>query len=122
MPAPAPAAAKRSPQRHTLKHRGNDCYETAPEAVYPVLHEVPHVSLDTCCGSGAIVKMVRATGRIMHAYDLVDYGLEDSMSRIDFLLERTLPPGTEAIVTNPPNKLATDQAAQSLVAGVAGGC
>ena len=62
-----------------------------------------------------IVNLLRVSGRIVHATDLVDYGLEDSTSRIDFLMERRAPPGTQAIVTNPPNKLATEFAEHALL-------
>jgi hypothetical protein len=110
------AAPRRSPQRHRLKDRGDDCYETPPEAVHTLLRvePVPNTVYDPCWGPGAVVTVLRATGRIVHASDLVDYGLEDSQSRVDFLMEWRLPPGTEAIITNPPNKLATEFAEHAL--------
>ena len=58
--------------------------------------------------------MLRATGRVVHATDLVDYGLTDSLSRVDFLMEWRTPPGVEAIITNAPNKLATEFAEHAL--------
>jgi hypothetical protein len=110
------AAPRRSPQRHPLKDRKNDCYETPPEAVHALLkvEQLPTAIWDPCCGPGAIVNVLRATGRTVYASDLVDYGLADSSSRIDFLLEWRTPPGTEAIITNPPNKLATEFAEHGL--------
>jgi hypothetical protein len=106
----------RSPQRHALKERGDDHYPTPVEAVYGLLaaEVVPQVVWEPCCGDGAIVKPLRGTGRTVHASDLVDYGLQDSQSRIDFLMELRVPPGTELIITNPPNKLATEFAEHAL--------
>ena len=108
---------KRSPQRHALKVRKDDCYEAAPEAVRALLQveQVPETVWVPCCGPGAIVNLLRVSGRIVHATDLVDYGLEDSTSRIDFLMARRAPPGTQAIVTDPPNKLATEFAEHALL-------
>jgi hypothetical protein len=40
------------------------------------------------------------------ATDLLDHGCPDAGSPIDFLLERRAPVGVEAIITNPPYKLA----------------
>ena len=110
------AAPKRSPQRHALKNRKDDCYETAPQAVRALLkvEQVPGDAWDPCCGPGAIVNVLRASGRIVHATDLVDYGLADSTSRVDFLMEWRAPEGTQAIITNPPNKLATEFAVHAL--------
>ena len=108
---------KRSPQRHALKDRKDDCYETAPQAIHALLkvEPVPDPVWDPCCGPGVVVKLLRATGRVVHASDLVDYGLEDSTSRIDFLMEWRAPPGTQAVITNPPNKLATEFAEHALL-------
>jgi hypothetical protein len=107
---------KRSPQRHPLKDRKDDCYPTAPEAVRALLavERVPHVIWEPCSGPGAIVKELRASGYRVHATDLVDYGLEDSESGIDFLMEWRAPPDTQCILTNPPNKLATQFAEHAL--------
>jgi hypothetical protein len=115
-PEPLNLTPKRSPKRHPLKEHRDDCYESAPEAVHALLRveDLPQVILEPCCGSGAIVKVLRATGRTVHAYDLIDYGLEDSLSRVDFLMEWKVLPGTEMIVTNPPNKLATEFAEHAL--------
>ena len=63
---------------------------------------------EPACGPGAIVKVLRDTGRTVVATDLVDYGCPDSESRVDFLMERTAPAGVEAIVTNAPYKLAAE--------------
>jgi hypothetical protein len=110
------AAPRRSPQHHPLKDRKDDCYETPPEAVHALLRaeQVPNTVWEPACGPGAIVNVLRATGRVVHASDLRDYGLEDSQSGVDFLMEWRTPPGTETILTNAPNKLATEFAEHAL--------
>ena len=50
----------------------------------------------------------------MCATDLIDYGCPDSESRIDFLLEQRCREDVEAIVTNPPFKLAGEFVAHAL--------
>ena len=50
----------------------------------------------------------------MTATDLRDYGCPNAQSRIDFLLERRAPVGVEAIITNPPYKLADQFVAHAL--------
>jgi hypothetical protein len=105
-----------SPQRHLLAARGDDCYETPPEAVHALLRveQIPPVVLEPCCGPGAIVRELRATGRTVIATDLVDYGCPDSQSGIDFLMEWHAPPGVEVVVTNFPYKLADEMVAHAL--------
>jgi hypothetical protein len=95
-------------QRHRLADRGDDVYETPPLAVRALLgvERIPRCVWEPACGPGAIVCELRAAGYAVHATDLVDYGCPDSNARIDFLLERTAPTGTQAIVTNFPFKLA----------------
>jgi hypothetical protein len=84
-------------------------YETPPVAVEALLRveELPHVLWDSACGPGSLVRVLRAAGHMVHATDLVDYGLgEDSRSGIDFLMQSAAPPGVEGIITNPPGRLA----------------
>jgi hypothetical protein len=105
-----------SPQRHRLADRGDDCYETPPEAVQALLQDepIPSVVWESACGPGAIVHELRATGRRVYATDLVDYGCPESESRVDFLMERRAPPGTEVIVSNFPFKLAGEMVEHAL--------
>jgi hypothetical protein len=102
--------ARRSPQRHPLKDRGDDTYETPAVAVRALLtvEQIPPVVWEFACGPGAIVSELRATGRTVIATDLVDHGCPDSVARVDFLMEWRPPPGVECGITNPPNKLATE--------------
>lgn len=106
--------------RHALKDRKDDLYETPPVAVWALLaaENVPSHVWEPACGPGSIVQTLRVSGRKVTATDLVDYGCERSHSGIDFLMERCPPPGIEAIVTNPPYKLATEFVRHGLQIGV----
>ncbi len=97
-----------NPGRHRLAARGDDVYETPVEAVHALLEaeHLPDSIWEPCCGSGAIVRVLRESGLRIHATDLVDHGCPASESAIDFLLEQRAPDGIESIVTNPPFKLA----------------
>ena len=99
-----------------LQDRRDDLYETpdvAVEALYQV-EKLPHNIWECACGPGAIARRLRHHGHHVLATDLVDYGLEDSEAGVDFLLEHKLPPGIEAIVSNPPFKLANEFVAKAL--------
>ena len=96
---------------HALEVRKDDLYESPPEAVRALLkaERLPEVIWEPCCGPGSIVRVLRSAGRQVYATDLVDYESPDQdCSGWDFLLERQLPIGTQAIVTNPPFKLANE--------------
>lgn len=96
-------------KRHALKVRKDDLYETPPEAVTALLkaESLPEVIWEPACGPGSIVRVLRGAGRQVYATDLVDYESPDQdCAGWDFLLERQLPIGVQAIVTNPPYKLA----------------
>ena len=89
--------------RGRLRDRGDDVYETPAAAVEALLSVelLPAHIWEPCCGSGRIVEVLRAHGHCVTASDLVG-------DRIDFLIERRAPDGVEALVTNPPFKLAAD--------------
>ena len=94
--------------RHRLAARKDDLYETPAQAVHALLRveRLPHRIWEPACGPGAIVKVLRAAGHDVVATDLLDYDCPDSELRVDLLMERTAPAGVDAIVTNPPFKLA----------------
>lgn len=99
-----------------LEHRGDDLYETPAVAVQALLRAEPlpkHI-WEPCCGPGAIVNVLRGAGHTVLGSDLVDYGDPTHFYRRDFLMEREAPKGTEAIVTNPPFKLAGEFVAHAL--------
>ncbi len=99
-------------QRAPLVDRKDDLYETPDVAVHALLRQkeigLPHRIWECAAGPGRIVKVLRAAGHEVLGSDLVDYGEPTHFSGRDFLMERACPPGTGAIVTNPPFKLATE--------------
>lgn len=105
--------------RAPLAERKNDLYETPVEATRALLRaeQLPKRIWEPACGRGAIVNVLREAGHEVVATDLVDYGIPitpPSYYRRDFLMEHKAPTGTEAIVTNPPFKLAGQFAAHAL--------
>jgi hypothetical protein len=94
---------------YALAARRDDLYETPPEAVHALLkaERLPLRIWEPACGPGSIVRVLRDAGHIVRATDLVAYGCPDSEAGIDFLMERSAPPGV-AIVTNPPFKLGAE--------------
>lgn len=95
--------------RASLEVRRNDLYETpacATRALIPFLDK-GDVIWEPACGPGAIVRELREAGFRVMATDLVDYGLAGAGSGRDFLMERD-GLGIDAIVTNPPFKMADD--------------
>jgi hypothetical protein len=98
-----------APPRSPLRERGDDAYMTPPCATAALLRHVklPHRLWECACGDGSgILDPLRAAGHEVIGSDLVDYGRPDCFWRRDFLLEWKAPDGCEAIVTNPPFKLA----------------
>lgn len=95
---------------HAISERRDDLYETPDVATRALLKAecIPLCVWEPSCGPGAIVRVLRDSGRAVIATDLVDYGCPDSESRRDFLMETEAPPGVPAIVMNPPFKLAEE--------------
>jgi hypothetical protein len=106
-----------TPRAHKHKDRGNDLYETPPEAVAALLQveNIPKTVWECACGPGSIVGELRAHGHNVIATDLIDYGLPGAMSGQDFLVARNMPDGAECIVTNPPFKYANEFVAKARV-------
>ena len=97
--------------RHRLSERGDDLYETPPEAVRALLKVESFSSaiLEPACGrSGNIVRVLRAAGHEVWATDLINYDSPDQDAHaIDFLMEHgSAPYYIGSIITNPPFKLA----------------
>lgn len=93
--------------RAPVADRGNDLYETPPEAVRALLsvESLPHRIWEPACGPGSIVRVLRAAGHDVIATDLVDYASPDQdESGYDFLMPFPVPVDVGAIVTNPPFK------------------
>lgn len=104
-------------KRHELKARKDDLYETPPEAVEALLRAepIPLRVWEPACGPGAIARVLRSNGRNVFASDLVDYKSADQdQTGWDFLLEQRSIHGFDAIVTNPPYKLASQFVRQAI--------
>ena len=100
-----------------LNERKDDLYESPPEAVTALLRaeKLPAVIWEPACGPGSIVRVLRGAGHEVYATDLVDYDSPDQDSHgWDFLSERQLPIGVQAIVTNPPFKNAGEFVSHAL--------
>jgi hypothetical protein len=105
----------------SLSTRGDDLYETPQEATRALLEVETFTSAvwEPACGPGAIVNVLRETGHRVYATDLVAYGLPDSESGVDFLMERQQPGFyIGALVTNPPFKLANEFVTHALALGI----
>jgi hypothetical protein len=104
-------------KRAALNERKDDLYESPVEAVHALLRveKLPETIWEPACGPGVIVRALRAAGHQVYATDLVDYNSPDQdCAGWDFLLERQLPIGVQAIVTNPPFKNAGEFVAHAL--------
>jgi hypothetical protein len=100
-------------RRHALSERGQDLYETPPEATLALLkvEQLPRHIWEPACGRGAIVNVLRGAGHDVIASDIEDYGVPITAPGYwgrDFFLEHSAPPGTELILSNPPYKSAAD--------------
>jgi hypothetical protein len=101
-------------QRHTYDERGFDLYETPAVAVEALLRveQIPDRIWEPAAGRGAIVRVLRDHGHAVIASDIHNYGNLHFVS--DFLAQERLPAGCEAIVTNPPFRLAEEFVAHAL--------
>ncbi len=101
--------------RHPESERGDDCYETPPCALHALMkvERLPLTIWEPACGPGALVTTLRGLGHKVLATDLVDYGCPQSLT-YDFFKFPKAPGGIDAIVTNPPFKLAQRFVAHAL--------
>lgn len=100
-----------------ISERGDDLYETPEVAVESLLRieKLPNRIWEPACGPGSIVRVLRRRGFTVWASDLVDYDSYDQdVSGWDFIMEKKVPIGAEAIVTNPPFKNAGEFVAHAL--------
>ena len=94
----------------TAAERGNNLYETPPEAMRTLLSlmRFSRRVLEPACGRGAISRMLEDAGYDVDLADLVDYGTADRdgvVQRVGDFLTTAAGEGSEAgcdIVTNPP--------------------
>lgn len=102
-------------KRAALALRKDDLYESPPEAVHALLRveQFEGRIWEPACGPGAIVRVLRKHGHDVLATDLVDYASPDQDEHgLDFLFPTEL--RADAIVTNPPFKLAAEFAALAI--------
>ena len=71
---------------------------------------------EPACGTGDMARVIEAAGYDVYSSDLVYRNWGDA--RQDFLLEQRVPHGVQAIVTNPPFRLATRFVEHALALGV----
>ncbi|RWP31792.1 SAM-dependent methyltransferase [Mesorhizobium sp.] len=91
----------------TAAERGNNLYETPPEAVHTLLalEDFQSDIWEPACGRGAISRLLEAAGYRVELSDLIDYGTSDGdgvVQRVEDFLTSTPDPDRPAIVTNPP--------------------
>jgi hypothetical protein len=85
--------------------RGDDLYDTPAPVILALLGKESfdgEVIWECANGHGAISRVLRARGYRVTASDLVDYGVEDARSGVDFLEETAAPAGATVVLTNPP--------------------
>jgi hypothetical protein len=95
---------------HSFADRGDDLYQTPPEAVRALLkvEDFEQAIWEPACGPGSIVNVLRAAGHKVVASDFKDYGCPDSRGDIDFLKTHHAPYGVKSIITNPPYRYAAE--------------
>jgi hypothetical protein len=100
---------------HSHADRGLDLYSTPPCAVEALLcvEQLPHGLWEPAAGHNAITDVLRAAGHEVITSDIFDYGFPLDFVT-DFLTVTEAPAGTEAIITNPPYRIATEFARHPL--------
>jgi hypothetical protein len=102
--------------RHSQAVRGQDCYETPACAVEALLvaETLPHWIWEPCAGRGAIANVLRDRGHAVICSDLVRYDRFQLHFVGDFMQQTKAPVGCDAIITNPPYRIATEFARHAL--------
>lgn len=92
--------------RDALSERKDDFYETPVEATRALVAVEPLRGRvwEPACGLGAISRILEEAGCDVVSTDLVSRGY--GQGGVDFLMEHRAPADVDAIVTNPPFKLA----------------
>jgi hypothetical protein len=101
---------------HPQDARGLDAYFTPVEAVHALLDIEPLIPkrvLEPAAGNGSIVRPLRAAGFDVVAQDICNYGLP-GCTIADYLTTPTPLGAFEAVITNPPFKLAEQFARKAI--------
>ena len=98
----------RHADRHPYSARGNDLYETPEVATLALLavEQLPPTILEAACGRGAISRVLRRAGHTVIENDIVAYGPARTACRIFWTSRPPGPNEIDAVVTNPPSRLA----------------
>ena len=103
--------------RHSQAARGLDLYDATPAIAVEALlaaETVPHWIYEPCAGRGAIAHVLRDRGHAVICSDPIRYD-DFSLHFVgDFMLQTKAPVDCDAIVTNPPYRIATEFARQAL--------
>jgi hypothetical protein len=96
--------------RHPLADRGEDSYQTPPQATRALMRAelLPKNIWEPACGQGAIVNVLREAGYTVLTSDIVRYDEFNPDFVQDFLTIKQTSPGVTMIVTNPPFKIAQE--------------
>lgn len=100
---------------HSHVDRGLDPYFTPPEATIALcnIEHLPERIWEPACGNGAIAEVLKQFGHTVHSSDIADYGY--GVHPVDYLKTAPAPAiCPDAIVTNPPYKLAVEFATKAL--------
>jgi hypothetical protein len=112
-------ALRQGTERHPLRERRSDLYETPACAIRALLSviELPRILWDPCAGRGAISRELELASHDVIKNDLVAYPDSDPgiKTPIDFLLETRA--AAKVIVCNPPYGLADQFIAHGLDLG-----
>jgi hypothetical protein len=105
--------------RHKTEEHELDAYFTCPEAIEALIRvegdRMPRRIWEPAAGGGAIVLPLRASGRVVMASDIHDYGLLPDCRIMDYLSAPSMPKGwVEGVVTNPPFRWSQDFAERAL--------
>ena len=100
---------------HRHSDRGLDPYWTPDEATRSLLEieRLPHVIWEPAAGAGAISKVLRSAGHKVTSSDIARYDDFDLNFSADYLTAPA-PHGVQAIITNPPFRLALQFAAKAI--------
>lgn len=100
------------PQGKKTKHQFHKTAQEATKALMKIEgRRLPRKLLEPCCGDGAIVKVLRNSGFLVDASDVVKRGCPRSSVK-DFVRHEFK--GVKGIVTNPPYRLATEMLMKAL--------
>jgi hypothetical protein len=105
-----------NPGRHSFEVRENDYYETPEVAVRALLsvEHLPHWLWECAAGGGAIARVLRDDGHAVICSDIVPRDGFALHFTADFLTTTKAPVACEAVISNPPYRLADQFARHAL--------